>query len=143
MEQVIDEKIEIKQRLARILRKDGNKTCADCSEKRPTWVSYIQPQQSFALGSKVMACFICSQCAGSHQQMGMDVCYVRNISKDEFDVEEVDYAEYSGNKIINDIFEGHLLKSTTEQVSIKPLPGADMEKKERFIRQKYFELYFY
>eukprot|EP00537_Pseudo-nitzschia_pungens_P018979 CAMPEP_0172402176 /NCGR_PEP_ID=MMETSP1061-20121228/53609_1 /TAXON_ID=37318 /ORGANISM="Pseudo-nitzschia pungens, Strain cf. pungens" /LENGTH=747 /DNA_ID=CAMNT_0013136079 /DNA_START=196 /DNA_END=2439 /DNA_ORIENTATION=- len=144
MESVLEkELIELKKRLARILRVRDNKTCADCPEKRPTWISYIQPQQSFALGSKVLASFICTKCAGMHEKMGTDVCYVRNVGHDEFDKDEIDFAEYSGNKVVNEIFEGHLQKATTNQVSIKPLLGADEAKRERFIRQKYVELYFY
>ena len=137
------EKVKLKKRLARLLRRPDNKTCADCPEKRPTCISFIKPQKSFALGSKVMACFLCLECAGKHKELGLQICYVRDISHDEFEKGELKYAEYSGNGIVNKIFEGHLQKATSDLIGIKPPLGADSAKRERFIRQKYVDLYFY
>jgi len=136
------EKIELKKRLARILRFSGNKICSDCPEKRPTWISFIKPQQNFALGSKILASFVCLECAGLHRKMGTHICVVRSISHDQFDKKDVDCADYSGNDVVNEIFEGHLQKSTMDG-HIKPLLGAEVARRERFIRQKYVDLYFY
>jgi len=137
------EKIELKKRLARVLRVPANKTCADCPETRPTWISFIKPQQNFALGSKVLASFVCLECAGLHRKLGTHVCVVRSISHDQFEDKDVDCAEYSGNDVVNEIFEGHLQKSTMDGINIKPLLGAEVARRERFIRQKYVDLYFY
>jgi len=137
------EKVKLKKRLARLLRSPDNKVCADCPKKRPAWISFIRPQQSFALGSKLLACFVCSECAGKHKELGSHICYIRSISHDQFEKEELDHAECSGNGIVNQIFEGHLQMATTDQVSIKPQRGADSAKRERFIRQKYVDMYFY
>mmetsp|Transcript_17197 Transcript_17197/g.39736 ORF Transcript_17197/g.39736 Transcript_17197/m.39736 type:complete len:772 (+) Transcript_17197:167-2482(+) len=137
------EKIELKKRLARILRVSGNKVCADCPEKRPTWISFIKPQQNFALGSKTLASFVCLDCAGLHRKLGTHICVVRSISHDQFDGKDVDCAEYSGNEVVNEIFEGHLQKSTMDGLKIKPDLGVDVSRRERFIRQKYVDLYFY
>jgi len=137
------QKIELKKRLARILRHPSNKICADCPETRPTWISFIKPQQTFALGSKVMASFVCLECAGLHRKMGTHICVVRSISHDQFEAKDVDCAEYSGNEVVNEIFEGHLQKSTMDGINIKPLLGAEVARRERFIRQKYVDLYFY
>jgi len=137
------EKIELKKRLARILRVPANKICADCPEKRPTWISFIKPQQNFALGSKVLASFVCLECAGLHRKLGTQVCVVRSISHDQFEKKDVECAEYSGNEVVNEILEGHLQKSTMDGINIKPLVGAEIARRERFIRQKYVDLYFY
>lgn len=137
------QKIERKKRLARILRHPSNKICADCPETRPTWISFIKPQQTFALGSKVMASFVCLECAGLHRKMGTHICVVRSISHDQFEEKDVDCAEHSGNDVVNEIFEGHLQKSTMDGINIKPLLGAEVARRERFIRQKYVDLYFY
>jgi len=137
------EKIELKKRLARALRIPCNKTCADCPETRPTWISFIKPQQNFALGSKVLASFVCLECAGLHRKLGTHICVVRSISHDQFESKDVESAEYSGNDVVNEIFEGHLQKSTMDGINIKPLLGAEVARRERFIRQKYVDLYFY
>lgn len=137
------DKIELKKRLARVLRVPCNKTCADCPETRPTWISFVKPQQKFALGSKVLASFVCLECAGLHRKLGTHICVVRSISHDQFEEKDVECAEYSGNEVVNEIFEGHLQKSTMDGVNIKPTLGADASRRERFIRQKYVDLYFY
>jgi hypothetical protein len=137
------EKIELKKRLARILRVSSNKICADCPEKRPTWISFIKPQQNLALGSKVLASFVCLECAGLHRKLGTHICVVRSISHNQFEQKDVECAEYSGNEVVNEIFEGHLQKSTMDGINIKPLLGAEVVRRERFIRQKYVDLYFY
>ena len=137
------EKIELKKRLARVLRIPSNKICADCPETRPTWISFIKPQQKFALGSKVLASFVCLECAGLHRKLGTHICVVRSISHDQFEDKDVEYVEYSGNEIVNEIFEGHLQKSTMDGINIKPQLGAEVARRERFIRQKYVDLYFY
>lgn len=137
------EKIDLKKRLARVLRVPSNKTCADCPEKRPTWISFIKPQQKFALGSKVLASFVCLECAALHRKLGTHICVVRSISHDQFEDKDVECAEYSGNEVVNEIFEGHLQKSTMDGINIKPVLGADVARRERFIRQKYVDLYFY
>ena len=138
-----NEKIELKQRLARVLRVPSNKICADCPETRPTWISFIKPQQKFALGSKVLASFVCLECAGLHRKLGTHICVVRSISHDQFEEKDVEYAEHSGNEVVNEIFEGHLQKSTMDGINIKPVLGAEVARRERFIRQKYVDLYFY
>ena len=137
------ETVERKKRLARILRVPGNKVCADCPEPRPTWISFVKPQQNFALGSKVLASFVCLECAGLHRKLGTHICVVRSIRHDQFEDKDVDCAEHSGNDVVNEIFEGHLQKSTMDGIHIKPLLGAEVARRERFIRQKYVDLYFY
>lgn len=133
----------MKKRLARLLRNPENKICADCPEPKPNCIAFIKPQQAFALGSKLLASFVCPECADLHRNLGVHICYVKSIIHDDLDKEEIDRVGFSGNEVVNEIFEGHLQKATTVEMSIKPLLGSDIVKKERFIRQKYVDLYFY
>jgi len=142
-------------RITRISKRSCNKTCADCPEIHPTFVSIIKPQQCFALGSDALASFVCLQCASIHRKLGTDICFVRSINVDKWENKEndVNVADFTGNQIVNDIFEGHLKKALsndanqssagTYSVNIKPLQGAHVTSRERFIRQKYIKLYFY
>ena len=141
---------DLKLRLARIAKQSCNRTCADCPEKRPTWVSLIKPQQNFALGSTSLVCFVCLECAGLHRKLGTHICFVRSVvNLDEWEIHDVDAAEYTGNEVVNKIFEGHIQKSLSnspgaaDAVNIKPIQGAHVATRERFIRQKYVDLYFY
>jgi stromal membrane-associated protein len=140
---------DLKLRLARIAKQSCNRTCADCPEKRPAWVSSIKPQQNFALGSTTLASFVCLECAGLHRKLGTHICFVRSVNLDEWAIDDVDAAEYTGNEVVNEIFEGHIQKSLSnspgaaDAVNIKPLQGAHVATRERFIRQKYVDLYFY
>ena len=141
---------EVKGRLARILKKPGNETCADCKVKGPAWASFIKPQQTFALGSKVMVAFVCLQCAGHHRKLGTHICFVRSVTLDDWKVGQVDSAESSGNEIVNEIFEGNRNKALSNNpngasgnVDIKTLQESHTASREIFIRHKYAELYFY
>lgn len=44
-----------RERLAALLRLNGNGACADCNEPEPTWASTN------------LGVFICTQCAGVHR----------------------------------------------------------------------------
>ena len=154
-EKIIMKPINQTARITRISKRSCNKTCADCPEIHPTFVSIIKPQQCFALGSDALASFVCLQCASIHRKLGTDICFVRSINVDRWENKEndVNVADFTGNQIVNDIFEGHLKKALsndanqssagTYSVNIKPLQGAHVASRERFIRQKYIKLYFY
>ena len=154
-EKIIMKPINQTARITRISKRSCNKTCADCPEIHPTFVSIIKPQQCFALGSDALASFVCLQCASIHRKLGTDICFVRSINVDKWENKEndVNVADFTGNQIVNDIFEGHLKKALsndanqssagTYSVNIKPLQGAHVASRERFIRQKYIKLYFY
>jgi len=90
-----------------------------------------------------LASFVCLECAGLHRKLGTHICVVRSISHDQFEEKDVECVEYSGNEVVNEIFEGHLQKSTMDGINIKPVLGSEVARRERFIRQKYVDLYFY
>ncbi|KAF8238972.1 ArfGap-domain-containing protein [Tricholoma matsutake] len=62
-----------------------NKTCNDCSNLNPQWASV-----SFAV-------FLCLQCAGTHRGYGVHVSFVRSISMDTWQDEQVRRMQLGGN----------------------------------------------
>ncbi|KAJ4479234.1 ArfGap-domain-containing protein [Lentinula aciculospora] len=62
-----------------------NKVCADCTNPNPQWASL-----SFAT-------FICLQCAGIHRGFGVHVSFVRSISMDTWQDEQVKRMQLGGN----------------------------------------------
>ncbi|KAK7470353.1 ADP-ribosylation factor GTPase-activating protein gcs1 [Stygiomarasmius scandens] len=62
-----------------------NKVCSDCSNPNPQWASL-----SFAV-------FICLQCAGTHRGFGVHVSFVRSISMDTWQDDQVKRMQLGGN----------------------------------------------
>lgn len=144
----------LKKRLTQLLkRNNANKVCADCPEKRPTWGSIIKPHADAPLGSESIVALVCFQCAGIHRRLGTHICFVRSVSLDDWSPVEVKAAEASGNVVVNGIYEATLQKAIQQHskndsadgpaVNIKPLAGAHMATRERYIRSKYVDLYYY
>jgi hypothetical protein len=139
------DKTELKKRLAQLLRRSGNKVCADCPEKRPTWGSIVKPNPESPIGSQTMVAFVCFQCAGIHRRLGTHVCFVRSVSLDDWNFSDVHVAEVSGNDIVNRIYEPNLqrIQQHADSTNIKPLAGAHVATRERYIRSKYIDLMYY
>ncbi|KAG7360035.1 putative GTPase activating protein [Nitzschia inconspicua] len=144
-------KTALKKRLALVLKRNCNKVCADCPEKRPTWGSIIKPNADAPIGTESLVALVCFQCAGIHRRLGTHVCFVRSISLDDWSPAEVQAAESSGNDAVNRIYEANLQQVTQSSnnptdrtgLNIKPLAGAHIATRERYIRSKYIELFFY
>ncbi|KAJ7591680.1 ArfGap-domain-containing protein [Mycena floridula] len=62
-----------------------NRICCDCSNPNPQWASL-----SFAV-------FICLQCAGTHRGFGVHISFVRSISMDTWQQEQVKRMQLGGN----------------------------------------------
>ena len=88
---VVDQK-EVQKRLAAVKKKTANKSCCDCSEKRPTWVALIKPHPDAPLGSNILVGFICFNCAVAHRTLGTHVCSVRRMTLDDCEWEGVYYS---------------------------------------------------
>lgn len=137
---------ELKRRLAQILKGNPNKKCVDCHEKRPTWCSLIKPHSEAPVGSKMLAAFVCFQCAGIHRKLGTHICFVRSVSLDDWVKSEVEATERSGNEVVNNLYEGNWKRMMEENPAAeisRPAHGAHTGTRERFIRQKYEERMFY
>ncbi|KAF5358916.1 hypothetical protein D9758_004860 [Tetrapyrgos nigripes] len=62
-----------------------NKVCSDCSNPNPQWASL-----SFAV-------FLCLQCAGTHRGFGVHISFVRSISMDTWQDDQVKRMQLGGN----------------------------------------------
>ncbi|KAL4249638.1 ADP-ribosylation factor GTPase-activating protein [Abortiporus biennis] len=62
-----------------------NKKCVDCGNPNPQWASL-----SFAV-------FLCLQCAGVHRGFGVHVSFVRSVSMDTWQEEQVKRMQLGGN----------------------------------------------
>ncbi|TFK85435.1 ArfGap-domain-containing protein [Polyporus arcularius HHB13444] len=69
-----------------IKREDlDNKRCIDCNNPNPQWASL-----SFAV-------FLCLQCAGVHRGFGVHVSFVRSVSMDTWQEEQIKRMQQGGN----------------------------------------------
>ncbi|KAG5654601.1 hypothetical protein H0H81_011576 [Sphagnurus paluster] len=62
-----------------------NKICCDCSNPNPQWASL-----SFAV-------FLCLQCAGTHRGFGVHISFVRSVSMDTWQDEQIRRMQLGGN----------------------------------------------
>ncbi|KAF5387667.1 hypothetical protein D9615_000627 [Tricholomella constricta] len=62
-----------------------NKICNDCSNPNPQWASL-----SFAI-------FLCLQCAGTHRGFGVHISFVRSVSMDTWQDEQIRRMQLGGN----------------------------------------------
>ncbi|XP_070555771.1 stromal membrane-associated protein 1-like isoform X22 [Ptychodera flava] len=82
--------------LARLLREEDNKYCADCDAKGPRWTSWN------------IGIFVCIRCAGIHRNLGVHISRVKSVNLDSWTEEQVDSMDNMGNKKARDIYEAHL-----------------------------------
>ncbi|KAF9464857.1 ArfGap-domain-containing protein [Collybia nuda] len=68
----------------------NNKICNDCPNPNPQWASL-----SFAI-------FLCLQCAGTHRGFGVHVSFVRSVSMDTWQDEQIRRMQLGGNKPFRD-----------------------------------------
>jgi len=135
----IQDPIEVKQRIARLLKNTGNERCCDCHAPNPRWVSVIKPNKiglnhrgaSNPL-SHPIGCFICTECASSHQKLGTQLVFVRNLDYDSFNHEDLIALKQGGNIEVNRIFEAYL-----NHASAKPPPASLSSQRDLFIKTKY------
>ncbi|KAJ7094459.1 ArfGap-domain-containing protein [Mycena belliarum] len=67
------------------LVKNDNKLCCDCANPNPQWAS---------LG---FAVFLCLQCAGTHRGFGVHISFVRSISMDTWQPDQLRRMQIGGN----------------------------------------------
>ncbi|KAI0677332.1 ArfGap-domain-containing protein [Trametes maxima] len=74
-----------------IKREDlDNKRCIDCNNPNPQWASL-----SFAV-------FLCLQCAGVHRGFGVHVSFVRSVSMDTWQEEQIKRMQLGGNALFRE-----------------------------------------
>ncbi|KAH9977661.1 hypothetical protein BGW80DRAFT_1435409 [Lactifluus volemus] len=76
-----------KRTLQELIKRDdlNNKSCVDCGNPNPQWASL-----SFAV-------FICLQCAGIHRGFGVHISFVRSVSMDTWQEDQVRRMKIGGN----------------------------------------------
>ncbi|KAH6915095.1 ArfGap-domain-containing protein [Coprinopsis sp. MPI-PUGE-AT-0042] len=72
-----------------------NRVCADCSNPNPQWAS---------LGFAVL---VCLQCAGTHRGFGVHISFVRSISMDTWQDEQLRRMQLGGNKPFKDFMNSY------------------------------------
>ncbi|KAJ7752817.1 ArfGap-domain-containing protein [Mycena maculata] len=75
---------EAKKALQELVKND-NRVCCDCANPNPQWAS---------LG---FAVFLCLQCAGTHRGFGVHISFVRSISMDTWQPDQLRRMQIGGN----------------------------------------------
>ena len=152
-----DVEAKIKKRLNRILKRDENKICLDCSKPNPKWSALLSlPLQSpthdkyerQANSSIYIGGLCCLECSGAHRRLGTHISFIRSVELDSMTDSEIRALEVGGNTVVNSIFEGRLLSGRISQednsisVSIqkkdlKPDASSGQKQREHFIKHKY------
>lgn len=106
--------------LQELQKKPGNKTCADCGAKQPTWASTN------------IGVFVCIRCSGMHRNMGTHISKVKSATLDIWPMDLVKHFKNQGGNVkVNAIYEAKLPRGA------KPNAQSDMYLIKRFIEDKY------
>jgi len=105
--------------LENLLKEPANKKCADCGAPAPRWASAS------------LGIFICMRCAGIHRNVGVHVTFVRSVTLDKWNEEQVQNMMKTGNARAADLYEARIPAGYP-----RPNP-ADGSAIERWIRDKY------
>jgi stromal membrane-associated protein len=98
----------------------GNKACADCHGRQPTWASVN------------LGVFVCLTCSGIHRSLGVHVSQVRSTTLDTWTPEQVEFmVRARGNDACNAFWEAQLGKHF-----VRP-DGSNVHELKRFITDKY------
>ncbi|KAI0089060.1 hypothetical protein BDY19DRAFT_889752 [Irpex rosettiformis] len=73
----------------------GNKKCVDCGNPNPQWATV-----SFAV-------FLCLSCAGVHRGFGVHISFVRSVSMDTWQEEQIKRMQLGGNKPFKDFMKSY------------------------------------
>uniref|UniRef100_A0A8D0HK93 Small ArfGAP 1 n=1 Tax=Sphenodon punctatus TaxID=8508 RepID=A0A8D0HK93_SPHPU len=109
--------------LAKLLREEDNKYCADCEAKGPRWASWNT------------GVFICIRCAGIHRNLGVHISRVKSVNLDQWTPEQIQCMQNMGNTKARLLYEANLPENFRR-------PQTD-QAVEFFIRDKYEKKKYY
>ncbi|XP_065256595.1 stromal membrane-associated protein 1 isoform X1 [Emys orbicularis] len=109
--------------LAKLLREEDNKYCADCEAKGPRWASWNT------------GVFICIRCAGIHRNLGVHISRVKSVNLDQWTPEQIQCMQDMGNTKARIVYEANLPENFRR-------PQTD-QAVEFFIRDKYEKKKYY
>lgn len=115
-----------KRILTQLLRLEGNRICADCRSRNPTWASVN------------LGVFVCLACSGIHRSLGVHISQVRSTNLDTWLPGQVDFVSRLGNEKANKFWEANVPRTFQRPTGGN---GATPELAQ-FIRQKYVEMRF-
>jgi stromal membrane-associated protein len=82
--------------LLELLKQPGNRECADCRGRNPTWASTN------------LGIFVCIRCSGLHRQVGTHVTKVKSCTMDLWDPEQIAFMARMGNARARLVWEAQL-----------------------------------
>lgn len=108
-----------RQVLKSLLREEGNRRCADCGARGPTWASVN------------LGVFVCLNCSGIHRSLGVHNSKVRSVMLDTWLPEQIAFVRSMGNDKANRYWEASLPSGFSKPHS------DDMNGLRTFIMDKY------
>ncbi|TDL29831.1 ArfGap-domain-containing protein [Rickenella mellea] len=91
------DQVAAKKELQELIKREElqNKICVDCSNPNPQWASI-----SFAV-------FMCLQCAGMHRGFGVHISFVRSVSMDTWQEDQIRRMKLGGNAPFRSFMESY------------------------------------
>ena len=86
----MNSKRQIKKQLEELYMDEKNSTCFDCDNKPAHWASISN------------GIFLCLDCSGEHRGFGIGVSFIRSVTMDQWNQEQVNIMKVGGNQRLRD-----------------------------------------
>lgn len=122
---------DYRSRIGKLEQLPGNRTCADCFAPQPQWASLLLNEEDGRVEG--LGVLVCQECALHHlHELGEDRCFLKFLEYfHEWTSPELEILEYSGNALVNGVYEAILGEDERRQQE------ANSKKQAKFIRNKY------